>query len=81
MEDLYQSKDRPIEIREELAKEDMEELKIKNNKMEGTDSIPAEVFKFIHSFILNISVALLQGDYSGALQIPVRSKRKVFRLA
>ena len=36
---------------------------------------------FIHSFILNISIALLQGDYSGALPIPIRSKRKVFRWA
>src|SRR6218665_4188903 len=34
---------------------------------------------FIHSFILNISIALLQGDYSGALPIPARPKRKVFR--
>src|SRR6218665_3191285 len=31
----------------------------------------------IHSFILSISIALLQGDYSGALPIPVRPKRKV----
>ena len=34
---------------------------------------------FHYSFILNISIALLQGDYSGALLIPVRPKRKVFR--
>jgi len=32
-----------------------------------------------NSFILNISIAPLQGDYSGALPIPVRPKRKVFR--
>ena len=33
---------------------------------------------FIYSFILNISIALLQG-YSGALMISGRPKRKVFR--
>jgi len=37
--------------------------------------------EYIHTFILNISIALLQGDYSGALPIPVRPKRKVFRWA
>jgi len=37
------------------------------------------IHSFIHSFILNISIALLQSDYSGALPIPVRPKRKVFR--
>jgi len=29
-----------------------------------------------HSFFLNISIALLQGDYSGAIPIPVRQKGK-----
>src|SRR6218665_1414266 len=32
---------------------------------------------FIHSFIMSISKAPLQGDYSGALPIPVQQKREV----
>ena len=32
---------------------------------------------FIHSFIMSISIVPLQGDYSEALPIPVRPKRKV----
>jgi len=31
----------------------------------------------IHSFIMSISIVPLQGDYSGALHIPVQPKRKV----
>ena len=38
-----------------------------------------DINSFIHSFILNISIALLQGDYSGALPIPAQPKGKVFR--
>jgi len=30
---------------------------------------------------MSISIAPLQGDYSGALRIPVRPKRKTFRWA
>jgi len=36
---------------------------------------------FIHSFIMTTSIAPLQGDYYGALPIPVRTKRKVLRWA
>jgi len=35
---------------------------------------------FIHSFIMSISIAPLQGDYSGALPIPVWPKGKPFMI-
>ena len=34
---------------------------------------------FIHSFIMSISIAPLQGDYSGVLLIPAWLRRTVFR--
>src|SRR6218665_2754145 len=66
VEDLYQSKNRPIEITEELTKEVKEDLgpdilreevlaaiKEMNNKTEGIDSIPAEVLKSLGEKAVN----------------------------
>ena len=77
MKDLYQGKDRPIEIREELAKKDTEELgpdilrdevitainEMKNNKTEGIDSIQAEVFKCFREKAVNELIELCQDIY------------------
>src|SRR6218665_813361 len=41
--------------------------------------LPVFIHSFIHSFIMSISVASLQGDYSGVVPIPVWPKSKVFR--
>ena len=76
MEDLYQSKDTPTEIREELATKETEELEpdilrneaisaikeMKNNKTEGIDSIQAEIFKCLGGKAVNELIELCQ-DY------------------
>src|SRR6218665_471461 len=77
VEDLYQSKNRPIEITEELTKEVKEDLgpdilreevlsaikEMNNNKTEGIDSIPAEVLKSLGEKAVNELIELCQDIY------------------
>jgi len=77
VEDLYQSKNRPTEIVEELMPEDKEDIgpeilkeevlaairEMKNNKTEGSDNIPAEVLKCLGEKAMEELVVLCQDIY------------------
>src|SRR6218665_3525325 len=77
VEDLYQSKNRPIEITEELTKEVKEDLgpdilreevlaaikEMNHNPTEGIDSIPANVLKSLGEKAVNELIELCQDIY------------------